>query len=300
MFAWDDMRVFLMVARTLSTARAAERLKVNQSTVSRRIAALEEALGMALFERGPRGIQLKSAAERLMGLAEEMEATAFAVEREISGRSNQPEGKVRVTTIEDLASVLIAPELPAFRRRWPNIDLVLLTTPVTLDLSRGEADVSLRLARPTQSDLHARKVGGFGYGVFASDDYIASVEPDRLAQMPALDWIVLEDVTHPVPESRWLREKLPGMKPVLSCNGIKTQIAAVQAGLGVAVVPRPYAYFHPGLRRLPIDTQGLYRELWLVVHSALRHSAPVQAVMDFLLVVVRKPIKPGKGTARPD
>jgi len=70
MFAWDDMRVFLMVARTLSTARAAERLKVNQSTVSRRIAALEEALGMALFERGPRGIQLKSAAERLMGLAE--------------------------------------------------------------------------------------------------------------------------------------------------------------------------------------------------------------------------------------
>ena len=299
MFDWNDLRFFIAVARTGSGSRAAEQLNVNQSTVSRRIAALEDRLGIRLFERSAHGLSPSPEAVHLQARAEEIERIALEIERETAARRDAPEGVVRVATVEEIAATLIAPALPEFRRQWPGIKIDLLTGVRVLDLVRGEADVSLRLIRPTQTELFAKKVGEFGYGVYAASTYLQNLSPDRIDQITALDWMVLEDSLSISPEGPWLKRHLVGVKPILKCTSIKTLIAAVQAGMGVALLPRPSAYFYPGLERLPIDTREARTEIWLVVHQDAKRRTIVQAVMDFLIQVINKPLKKGPA-AKPE
>ena len=292
MFAWDDLRYFLAVARTGNCSRAAARLRVNQSTVSRRIAALEKELNASLFERIPKGLVLRPDGERLFREAEAMEELALQVTRSFTGRSHQPEGTVRVATIEEIATLFLVPALPEFHKRWPGIKIRLVTGTKTLNLAKGEADVSLRLARPTHGDLHARKVGGFGYGVYAARTYLATLDEERLGDLGSLDWILVEDHHPSQLESRWLKRHLPNIDPILKCNGLKTQMAAVSAGLGVSLLPRPMSKLDPELIRLPVDTGEIRRDIWLVVHRDLRKAAMIQAVMDFLASAINRPLMP--------
>ncbi|CAM2009037.1 LysR family transcriptional regulator [Acanthopleuribacter pedis] len=291
MFQWDDVKVFLATARSGSTVEAAARLQVNQSTVSRRLAALEQALSTPLFERTRAGFVLSKAGRAVLPFAEEMEAGALRIAREIGAAENEAGGVVVVATIDEIATWIIAPVLPEFHRKWPHIRLDLKSSPRLVNLERGEADVALRLARPESGNLFARRVGGFAFGVYASQSYLETRSPDSLEDPHTLDWIMLEGLPPHLPESRWFAALYPDLKPILKCNGTKPQIAAVQAGLGVALLPRPTAYLAQGLVRLPVETKGLYREIWLVVHRERRHVPTVQAVVDFLQDVMTRPLR---------
>ena len=288
---WNDIRIFLEVTRQGSTAKAAAKMGVSQGTVSRRITALEQALDLELFDRTPRGLFLKPEAEWLVQPAEVMSQTAGDIVARSGETRNKLSGVVRVATVEEIASMLIVPGLPEFRKQWPGISIELLTGPRTLDLMKREADVSLRLARPTSGDLAARKVGGFGFGVYAGDGYLARMTDRQVEHLEELDWMVLDDHKFMTPERQWFGEHFGDIKPILVCTSPKTLVAAVQADMGVAVLPRPSAYMYPGLNRLPIDTSGAFCEIWLVVRSDMRDLPIIKAVMDFLEVVVNKPLR---------
>ena len=291
MFDWNDMRYFLEVAREQSASKAAAKLKVNQSTVSRRIAALEHDLGVSLFNRTSNGQFLKPEMEWLLPIAELMEETALTVTRELTSQKDVIKGVVKVATVEEMATMLIAPELPKFLKKWPGIKIELITGTRTLDLTKKEADVSLRLARPTQENLYARKVGGFGYAVFAGQTYYEQITEQQLNNIETLDWMILDGHVPDMPDEVWFKKNLSMVSPILRCTSPKTLMAAVQSGMGVAMLPRPSAYLHKGLIRLPIDTRGAYREIWLVVREELRNSRVIKAVMDFLEEAINKPFR---------
>ena len=289
MFDWNDLRYFLAVAKAGNCASAANHLKVSQPTVSRRIQALEEQLGVTLFERDNRGLRLRPEGERMMPLAQQMEQVADQIEKDIKQRQSMPKGTVRITTIEDFASLYIAPALPSFRRQWPGIKLEIDTSYRTLNLSQDEADISLRLHRPKQNDLVGRKITSFGYGVFGSVSYVELLSQEQLADPGQLDWMILDEPTPEMPDVIWLRNLLPNLNPVLRTSSMKTLMAAVQAGMGVAVFPRPYAYVHSGLERINIDSQPERCEIWLVVHQDKRNLPVIQTVMDFILKAMTPP-----------
>ena len=288
---WNDIRIFLEVTRVGSTTKAAANMGISQGTVSRRITALEQSLSMELFDRTPSGLALKPEAEWLVEPAETMAETAEVIQRRSGETRNQLSGVVRVATVEEIASMLIVPALPEFRKQWPGISMELLTGTRTLDLMKREADVSLRLVRPTSGDLFARKVGGFGYGVYAGDEYQKGITDHQLEHIEELDWMVLEHHTMLTPDRKWFNENLKETKPILVCTSPKTLIAAVQSNMGVATLPRPSAYLYSGLNRLPIDTRGAFCEIWLVVRSDMRDLPMIKAVMEFLEVVINKPLR---------
>ncbi|CAM2070532.1 LysR family transcriptional regulator [Sulfidibacter corallicola] len=290
MFQWDDLRYFLTVARSKSIAEAARKLRVNQSTVSRRLAALESDLDVRLCTRDTRGLSLTSAGEHLLGLAEEMERTALSITRTLEGANTEAAGTVVVATIEEIATWYIAPLLPEFYRDFPKIRIDLRSSPYLVNLSRGEADVAIRLVRPHQSDLVARKLGGFGYGVYVSEAYHAKLTEEQKTDPYAVEWIVPDLMFPNLPESNWFHERHPNLEAILRCNGFKPLIAAVKAGLGAGLLPRPTARHIKHLVRLPIDTGDIYREVWLVAHQERRKSAAVQAVMNFLAESTSRPL----------
>ena len=284
---WEDLRVFLEVARMASCSKASRILKINQSTVGRRISALEEALEIPLFFKSSKGFILNGDGAKVFQLAEEMERLALNIKQLGYGVANQPKGTVRVTTIEDLASWSIVPELPAFHKKWPGINIHILTSSRVLNLQRGEADIAIRLARPTEDGLYGKKLGSFGYGVYGTESYLESLGSER--KIEDLEWITLENPGPNFPEKTWIEEKFPFAKTVLKCNQLKTQFAAVLAGLGVALLANPVAKRHAELKRLPIDTSGLRREIWIVIPDNLKHLNTIQIVVEFLSNVATRP-----------
>ena len=158
-FEWSDARVFLAVCREGSFTAAANRLSMNQTTVGRRVAVLEEALGAKLFRRGSGGLVLTSAGEEARVLAEQMETAADGLDRRLRGRDRTVKGVVRVTTAESFARAFLAPRLGPFVRRYPAIEISLRADSRVLSLARREADVAIRPWKPSQPGLVARKSG---------------------------------------------------------------------------------------------------------------------------------------------
>jgi len=281
---WDDLRVFIAVARMDSCSKAANLLKMNQSTVGRRILALEDALEIPLFFKSSKGFFLNEDGKKIFQLAKEIEHSVIKIHQLGRDVANQPEGTVRVTTLEDIASLSIVPQLPAFHKKWPGINIHIQSSYRNLDLLRGEADIAIRLARPTEDDLFGKKLGSFGYGVYGMPSYLEGLGND--SKLGDLDWIILENPEPNLPEKKWMNKHVPGANPILKCNHLKTQAAAVIAGLGVALLANPVAKRYGELKRIPIDTSDLRREIWIVIPNNLKKLHTIQIVVEFLTKAV--------------
>ena len=170
---WDELRTFVEVARDGSLSAAARRLGLTQPTVGRHIDALEAALGLTLFARSPRGLTPTPAALALEPHVEAMAAAAAALARTASGEAAADRGAVRVTASEIIGSEVLPPILAAFHATHPGIAVELALSNRTADLARRDADVAVRMVRPTQSGLVARRIGSSRIGLYAHRDYLA-------------------------------------------------------------------------------------------------------------------------------
>ena len=276
---WDDLRVFLAAFREGSCAAAGARLGVNQSTVSRRIAALESDLGVRLFDRTPEGLVPTAAAEEIVPRAELFEATAAELLDVVDGLDSRLGGVVRVALPDVIASELIAPALPDFLRKHPGLRLELIAGDAILDLSRREADLALRFVRPESGDLVVRRVATLRFEGFGSKEYLDEHRGSSPEELAWLDW----DTTQAhLPAAAWLRATFPGIEPVLRTSSLGVRLRATRAGLGVSVLARPLAKRYPELvaiRELPAIPEI---PVWLVGHRALRDLPRIKAVWVFL------------------
>ncbi len=169
MLDWDDLRHFLAIARHRTLSGAARALHVQQSTMGRRLDALQARAGATLLQKTPSGYTLTPAGESVLAHAERMEAEALAAERAVTGRDVRLAGLVRLTTVETLLVEVLTPILAEFCERYPDITVDVLVDVRILSLSRREADVALRLTRPEGNELVARRVGSVGYALYASE-----------------------------------------------------------------------------------------------------------------------------------
>jgi DNA-binding transcriptional LysR family regulator len=283
---WDDAQVLLALQRAGSLSGAGVRLGVNASTVSRRLDALETALGARLYDRTPDGVRPTAAVESLLPHAEAMERAAADLVLAAQGREARPEGEVRVTAPPGVAEFLLAPALPRLLRRHPRLRVALDATVAYADLTRREADLALRTARPTSGDLLARKLGEARWGAFAAPAYAA--ELGTLRRLDQARWVTWgDDLAHLAP-ARLLAERVPESALVVRTSHMGTQLAAATAGAGAVLVDAHTARVC-GLRAVPIAPVLLRTfpplvggALWLVVHRALREVPRIAAVWSFV------------------
>ncbi len=274
---WDDLRFLLAAARAGTLAGAARRLAVDQTTVGRRLAAAEAALGARLFDRVAGLLRPTAAGAAALARAQQMELQAAALAGELAGGATA--GLVRLTAVPILANRLLVPALSALTKAHPGLRLELVAEARNLSLTRREADVALRLARPEQvGGTLARRIGRLDYAVYGP----------RRKSAERLPWIGYEEGLRHLPPARWL-ETAAGAHSPLAVHDAETLWQALRAGLGRSLLPCPLADADPALRRLD-PAVALSREVWLLTHRDLRGEAPVAAVIAWLERLFAPPV----------
>jgi DNA-binding transcriptional LysR family regulator len=287
---WDRVRLFLAVLRTRSLAEAAARLRVDVSTVSRRVDRLEEELGVALFDRTKGGTLPTEAAEQMAPHAEEMELAMARFTSAGAQVETEVEGVVRLTCPPGVADVFVAPRLAELHARHPRLRLELDASVSFADLTRREADLALRTARPGSGELLATKAVRTTCVPMTSPAYARAL--GKLARLEDARWIAWGTELAHVPQARWLATHAPAVVPVLRTSHFASQLAAARAGLGVVLVEEPFASKElvpvaPSKRVAAAWAALPASELWLVGHRALRLVPRVAAVWEFMLEIFR-------------
>lgn len=276
---WDDLRIVLAVSRTGSFARAARVLEVNESTVVRKVAHAEQRFRARLFERKPGKVSTTEAGQELVLRAEQVEGVIREATNVIRDSDGQIAGTVRVTSVPLLVNRILIPELPKLVRQHPNLQVELVADARVLSLARREADIALRLARPTGGlRAIARKVGELSYAVYGPQGMEA-------ADLP---WLTYESDQDSLPQAEWMARQIVNCgatPPMLRTNDGEGLLACAQAGLGKTVLPQAIGDSAPGLVRLHTQPCDLVRELWMVVHPDLRKLDRVRVVMDWVVLV---------------
>ncbi|HOB45221.1 MAG TPA: LysR family transcriptional regulator [Zoogloea sp.] len=270
---WDDLRFLVEIGRSATLAAAARHLKVDQTTVARRLRALEDALGTPLFERSdghwrPTGVGA-DVLERAMRIEEDVAGLARLAEAGAQAVS----GVVRLTAVGAIVGDYLVPRLPGLYARHPELVVELIASNDNLNVSRREADIAIRLARPESGDFLIRKLADVGFAVYGP----AQPDPTR-----SDDWVTYDDELAHTPEMRWLAGQLAGGRVRLRSNKLAGLLGAVAVGIGRAVLPCFLADATPGLVRESGPQPVLSRDLWLLVHPDARRLPRVAAVADWL------------------
>jgi DNA-binding transcriptional LysR family regulator len=275
---WNDLKLVLAIARAGTLGGGATALAVNHSTAFRRLNALEDKIGVRLFERLPGGVyRVTAEGERVAATAERIETEAETLDREVTGRDQRLSGSLRVTSSETLAYSVLTRQLGRFRAVHPGIVVELVVDNRILSLSRREADIALRVTRPKEPDLFGRKLADIGWTVYAAPGL---VEPGSIDDHDFVGWGA--EVTG-IAAADWLGDKVPSERIVYRANSLINQFTAAKAGIGLALLPCYLGDPEPGLVRvLPSPIAELTRELWIVTHADLRKTARVRAFLDIV------------------
>lgn len=277
---WNDIRYFLAAARGGSLTAASRLLDCHQPTVGRRIDALERSLGVRLFQRHAQGLTLTDEGRGILGVAESMEEAARSLRRR--GEANEIRGSVSIASPEGLANHVIAPGLLKLHDDFPLLDVVLLPSSASADLIHGEADIAVRLFRPAEGDLVARKIGEMGLGLYGAGTYFERFGmPQEMGELMQHRFIGYGARLRHVDESRWLDEAVAGGRFLLRSDDTHARLAAAAAGLGLAVLPHFLAR-SAQLQPVALSAAIPPRPIWLVVHRDTRNLARIRVVLDWL------------------
>jgi len=289
---WDDLKVFLAVARAGTLSAAARVLGVSQPTVSRRLAALEADLNNRLFDRLPDGFVPTQAGMELQPLAEAMEQAADAVGRRGAALADRVSGTVRISCYELIAQFL-TDQMPTLRRRLPDVEFELSVAHIGANLSKREADLLIRECLPDVPGLIARKLGHFAYAIYGATS--------ALPQMPAAhgearfrdcDWVSYDEDHNYFAGARWLLDRLGNRQPVVRVNNGIVLHDLVRNGVGLGILPCFAGDADPALTRLTPPIEQVETELHLIVHDDLRRVPSIRAVIDEIASLFRQQTGP--------
>lgn len=280
---WDNIRYFLAAARTLSLSAASRSLDSNQPTVGRHIDAMETQLGIRLFQRHTTGLTLTEDGQRLLAAAELMEEGAASMLRASQRDASALTGTVRIAAPEGLGVSILTPSLPALFKQYPLLDIVLEPSVSSADLKRGQADIALRLYRPSAVDLVSRRLCEMGFGLYASTEYLAKRgTPESVDVLQQHAFIAYGDELKNQEENGWLEKLMGRGRCLFRSDNTMARVSAVTSGVGIAVMPHLLMKTQANCKRILKQLDGPSRTIWLVVHGDLRHVARIRVVMDFI------------------
>jgi len=272
---WSDVRIFLAVARSQSLGGAARVLGISHPTVGRRLRALEAATGQTLFQRHNDGAVLTDAGEAVLKLAEDMEASALAMQRRLAGENDQPEGVLRISAAEWFAAYVLPPVLQELLRKYPRITPELLTGTRLFDLSRREADLVFRVVPFTEAGIVQRRLTRIRYAVYAAHDV-----DDPTGDGANANLLLMDTSHYHYPDVAWLQQRLPKARTTFTTNSRDMQARLCARGMGLAVLPQPIGEQTPGLRRVELGEAPPSREIWMGYHQDLRRTDRLRAMAD--------------------
>lgn len=297
MFDWDDLRIFLAVARARRIAPAARALGIDATTIGRRLQRLERSLGTDLFEMAAGERALTGRGQALLQHAESVESAALAAMEDVTGQERRLSGQVRLSVAEGFGTWLLAPGMADFHARHPGIRMDLITASGFLNPSKREADMAVMLARPQRGRLSVKRLGDYRLHLYASPAYLARAgRPDTPSALRdhALVGYVPEFIFSP--ELDYLDEVEAGLEANLRSTSINMQHRMVAEGAGIGVLPDFIAGHDPSLVLLMGESIEITRSFWLVTHGDLRQLARIAAVATWLQERVQT-LKPIDGPA---
>lgn len=278
---WDDLRYVLETARCHSLSRASERLKVNHSTVLRRIRAFEEEIGSELFDRDKRGYRLNAHGMDVIKAIEQLEQAVLSLERRLRGRSAEQAGTLRLSASEVVFSGLIAGKLQQFTSYYPDITVEVVQNYRSVSLSRREADVVIRATQSPPEHLVGRRLSGFAWAVYESAD-------NPHARNQKRPWIALDDSLSHMAQAKWQCENIAAEDVGFIVNSVLGVVGAVKAGAGKAPLPCLLGDADSGLRRVGGLIGDLYTDLWMLTHEELKANAAIQAFSAFMFDAIKR------------
>ncbi|MEM7259347.1 MAG: LysR family transcriptional regulator [Pseudomonadota bacterium] len=284
---WDDLRYLLALSRGGSIAGAAKLLRVNETTVSRRIGKLASTVQAPLIHRTPDNrVVLTDVAESIVAMAENAEHQIDLIEQSLSTDNAMCRGTVRLTSVPIVVNQVLIPHLPALVETYPFLELELITDSRNLSLTRREADIAIRLARPTTggNQIKIRKLGALTCSVYRLNELT-----DR--QTAALPWLTYDDSLAHIPPQQWMQASaLSNGESVstIKVHDAESALAAVLCGLGKAVLPDIVAATESRLQRVhtQLNTNPPARDLWMLSHSNQRAVQRIRVVIEWLESVV--------------
>ena len=282
---WDDLRVFLAVARAGSLSGAARLLGVNHSTVFRRLGAFEKRLGVRLFDRLPSGYVRTLAGEEMQKAVEAIEEQVDTLERRVTGRDLALTGTLRVTTTDTIAMSFCPRHVAAFHAAYPGIVVELSASIERVSLSRRDADVAIRPTNSPPEALVGRRLARLAMAVYAAVP--AGRKTRKLPEFMSAEfwsapWIAGDENLAHLSASSWVAARVAPGAIVFRGNTMSVMREACRAGLGFALLPCYLGDSDAGLRRVGEPIAELAIDLWLLTHEDLRQTARVRAFMDFI------------------
>ncbi|WP_395019298.1 LysR family transcriptional regulator [Dongia sp.] len=276
---WDDLRIFLALAREGKLTAVAKKLNVSHPTVARRVKQLEATVGARLFDRLPDRFVLTAAGEALLGDVQAMEEAAASIHRRSAGMNGDTLGTVRISAGEAITDYL-ARNLPRLRHNLNCIEFELVATHTLANLSRREADLMIRDKVPELASIVTRKLGSASYAIYgAADLAVGGTSGEALRKM---NWIGFDEEHAYMPGQAWIHDLLEDKRPVIRTNDWQILAEATRSGAGLAVLPCYLADPDPALRRIA-PLKEVVAEQWLLVHRDLRALPRVRAVMDAII-----------------
>ena len=280
---WNDLRYVLAISRGKTLGAAARLLGVGDTTVARRLVAIQDAIGARLYQRLPDGtLKLTTAGERAALHAERIEREIGAIGASVKGADDPVSGSVRVTSVPIIVGHILVPAAQTLLKRHPKLELELVADPRDLSLTRREADLALRLARPKTggTKVLARRIGTLRYGVYAA----ASCSTRDAKTLP---WLSYDETMAHLPQARWITASAARSNQKIAAvrvNDAEALLEAVLAGLGRSLLPCVIADRDARLRRLGASDGApiLSRELWLLTHSELRRLGRIEAAAKWI------------------
>ncbi|MBV1910655.1 MAG: LysR family transcriptional regulator [Kangiellaceae bacterium] len=277
---WDDIRFFLAVSRKGTISAAAKSLKVNHTTVSRRINSLEDKLQSKLFERSKDGLVLTTEAEAVVKFAEEMENDAQAFNRKLLGQDIQLEGKLRLTLPDSISYYFLSDDFHKFNQQYPEIQLEIISSDSPLNLNALEADIAIRFTDNPPKYLIGRKVTTVDYAVYASKQFICNNPQINCPIVKALTWLDVEG------RPLWLTKNFPDVEVGIRYDSVMGMLAGLRSGAGIAQIPCMYGELDPTLVRIPTGFVEPGWGLWVLHHVDLKKSSKVRAAYQYFSQVL--------------
>ena len=285
---WDKLKIFHTVAEASSFTKASTILNLSQSAISRQIQGLESDLKVQLFERHARGLVLTENGEYLYKSAHEVISKLKDVESNLSGYKNKLNGKLTVTTVVSFGTTWLTPRIKEFMDLNPEIEIELIFDDRELDLSTRQADVAIRMRRPTQLNLIQKKFVNFNYHIFGSNEYLEkNGYPKTLKDLDKHKFITYgKGAPSPVYNPDWVlklgAKEGKKRKSVMKVNSVYGLLLAVQSGVGLAALPDYIAYNIPNLTKILPDETGKPTETHFVYPASLKNNARLMAFRNFI------------------
>lgn len=276
--SWDDLRIIRAIGEGGALARAAEMLKINHSTIARRLLKVETVLGATLFDRRRSGYVATAKGEELIALAERVELDVVSVARRVTGHGDGPAGGLKITTSDSVLLTLLTPVIASFSARNPAIRMEVIVANRSLSLARGESDIAVRMTDRPPENLFGRKVARIAWAPYGAFQDPAPSPPDA-GEMLDRRWVSYTGELCGFEAHRLVEEQLREDNVAYRTDSVAAAAAAIGAGLGVGYLPCMIGDFYPNLTRVGAIEPKLDDQLWLLTHPDIRKSDRISGFM---------------------